>query len=53
MTEDTIIKSVRYTGMWTTGTVEGLLIAGPPLLLLVASLGLMIRLIGPLIPKGD
>ena len=44
MAENVIPKAVRYTGVWTNGVVQGVLIAGPPLLLLSASLGLMLLL---------
>tara|TARA_Y100000114_G_scaffold117714_1_gene112099 strand:+ start:367 stop:543 length:177 start_codon:yes stop_codon:yes gene_type:complete len=44
MAENVIPKTVRYTGVWTSGVVQGVLIAGPPLLLLSASLGLMLLL---------
>jgi hypothetical protein len=44
MADNAIPKSIEYTGKWTVGTAQGLMIVGPPLLLLAASTGLMLLL---------
>jgi hypothetical protein len=41
--EGTIVKSARITGYWTEGIVKGLLIAGPPVLILIGSLGFLLK----------
>ena len=37
-------RAVKTTGIWTDGVLQGLMIAGPPLVLISASLGLMLAL---------
>ena len=43
--EGTVAKASRITGYWTEGIIKGLMIAGPTLLLLTASLGFTLMLV--------